>query len=340
MAITQTEKKFKKLDQGAGAWNFSSESLSQQLIYPTDLGITADHPGLVVVFELNRLVSSEKRKYEKMLNTPSGDRLKTSTFYGEENAEVSMYKYGSGGIRQAMKKAANNLGGDYVKTDMTIVLPPPDQWSDSNVVNWTTTDLGVIGRAEDFLSSVGGMEGKAAMSQLANSLPGVLSKGVEALGGPSIENFSTILTGKKKNSYTEVMFQNVNNRFFPFQYTFTPRNAEEAEVVRQIIHRFRWAALPELFDGGDKDNQSFFRAPWTFDIHFVSLDSNGKESRWWPKIATCALTNISVNRTPHGEFSVIKDGDDHIPTSIILELQFQEMIVLTKDHLEDPDSSF
>mgnify|MGYP000264091494 CR=1 FL=1 len=141
MNMTQTEMKFKKLGETVDSTNFSSESWSQQLIYPTDLGTKSDHPGLVVVFELNRLVSSNKRKYEQMLNTPEGDKLRTSTFYGEANTEVSMYKYGSGGIRAAMQKTQKALGGDYTKTDMTIVMPPPDQWSDSNVINWTTTEL-------------------------------------------------------------------------------------------------------------------------------------------------------------------------------------------------------
>ncbi len=325
--------KYKKLN------GTDDTAISKQLIYPIDFASSnKDHPGMAVVFELNRLTSSKSRSYERALVEPSGQRIQTFTNSGTLNNEVSMQKdAGASSFRGNLKG-----GGSYVKTDMTIILPVPEQWQDSINTNWQAIDMASIGAAGDMINSLkelGNGGGGDAYDQALNSLPKMLGGAIQGMGGPSVKSFSELLTGKKANSYTEILFGGVTNRFFPFQWTLVPRNRKEAEVIRQIIHRFRWAMLPELADDKEK-NGSFYRAPMTFDIHFVDL-STGRESKWWHKIGTCALTNVTANKTPQGEFATFGDDiDSQIPVAQTLELQFTELFVLDKANLDNPDESF
>lgn len=238
----------------------------------------------------------------------------------------------------SMRTNMKGSSGGYIKTELSVVLPPPDQWQDNLIANWQAVDMASIGAAGDLVNSVKDVELNAAGKQVVASLPKMLGGAVQAAGGPSIRSFSELLTGNKQNSYTEILFGGVNNRFFPFVWTFTPRSRKEAEVINAIIHRFRWAMLPEMMF--EEKNGSFYRAPWTFDIHFVDL-STGRESKWWPRIGTCALTNINVNRTPQGEFAVLGDDEDsQVPAAITVEMQFTELFVLDKSNLDNRDESY
>ncbi len=333
--MASTKDKYDKLSGTV----YDTDGNSTQLIYPIDLaGGLGDHPGLVVVFELNRLSDSTGGDYVKGLVSPSS-RLVTMTNSGLVNSEVAMQRdAGSKSLRQGTETL--KTGGGYLKTEQTIILPPPQQWQDNLVVNWQSVDMASIGSASDFGGSVMDGDAGTAVSQIKASLPKMLAGGIQNIGGPNLRSFSEMVTGSKQNAYSEVLFGNVNNRFFPFQWTFTPRNRKEAEVVRSIIHRFRWAAVPEMMFG--EKNGSFFKAPWTFDIHFIDLRT-GRESKWWPRIGTCALTNISTNRTPTGEFAVLSSDEDEtgeIPAAITLELQFTELFILDKSNMDKKDESY
>ncbi len=314
-----------------------------ELIYPVDLLSTrsnADHPGLVVVFELNRTVgagAADKQYRDKVKATTRRD---IKSFQGGViNKEAAMYDTAkfSGSAR-----GANSLGnsgtGRYVKTDQRIILPPPDIWVDGNIINWANTNLMAIEGGSNTIEAIASDDMKAAGARAGELAQAAGLNIVGTLTGTDPMAKFNLVTGKTFNPYTEVLFQSVNNRFFPFQYTFTPRSAAEAEEVRQIIHRFRWASLPEMLNEGT--TSTFMQAPYVFDIYFVELDNQGRLSRWWPRIGTCALTNISTNRTPQGEFSVINDKGENIPTVITLELQFTELVILTKSALSDLNDSY
>ena len=44
----------------------------------------------------------------------------------------------------------------------------------------------------------------------------------------------------------EVIFEKVGMRTFSYNFTFSPRNADETEDVQKIIKMFRFHMLPEL----------------------------------------------------------------------------------------------
>jgi hypothetical protein len=56
---------------------------------------------------------------------------------------------------------------------------------------------------------------------------------------------------------------------------------------------------------------------------------NARENDFYNKIATCVLTNVSVDYTPDG----VKSFRDGSPTAITMSLSFKETELLTKDKI-------
>ena len=138
------------------------------------------------------------------------------------------------------------------------------------------------------------------------------------------------------NPYLEVIFENIEQRSFTYKFNFQPKDEKERDDVQEIIKLFRFHMAPELQPG----NMRFLGIPATFDIHYMyqtsdygesgSMDwRNARENDFYNKIATCVLTNVSVDYTPDGVRS-FRDGS---PTAITMSLSFKETELLTKDKI-------
>lgn len=330
-----TAQKYEQLNgNNSTPWAISgTDATSKQLIYPLGFGNSADHSGLAMVFEFNTITPGKTTPYENTLTgiastvTKSRDR---SGLY-QDNVETSLTRDGG---RSTLRNNSTSLGGlksTYKKTEISVVLPPPEGFTDSLDLQWQDVEMGGIGRAGDFINSLSKGDAEALKKQMGATSIDVISKLSTGLGGPDIKNWAQMVTGLTQNNYNEAVFSQVGNRSFNFKWTFVPRNEKEAAVINAIIHRFRWASLPELFDETGS-NASFFRAPWTFDLQLVDINT-GVESTNYPKIGTCALTKIDVDRAPKGDFTVV--GDEHQPLSTTISLQFRELFILNKSMLEN-----
>lgn len=335
MATSTAEQLTKKLNNGNSTEKKSN--IQEQLIMPIDLLERDDHPGLVVMFEMNAIDYSKDSSNAS--NTTGG--LKSKNTSGVTNTEVEMQKKGNATNAASVR---SSLPG-YRKTGESIVLPMPDQWIENLNIAWTQTEFGALARNAELIQSVVKGDYGGAGQQVAAAAPGVLSKLAGKKGGnlakvaDGAKRYVELMAGIRANDFTEMLFSNVNNRMMPFQFTFTPRNQKEAEVMQKLIHRFKHSALPELWVNGT-DNGSYFRAPYTFDISFVDCKT-GNRSKYWTKMQTAGLINISVNRTPNGGFSIIKTADgEYVPQSVTVELQFTELLRLVKDENNDPNESY
>ncbi|AXF41526.1 putative tail tube associated base plate protein [Acinetobacter phage SH-Ab 15599] len=324
--------------------NDNQSKIKDQLVLPTDLLNREDHSGLVVMFELNAIdynKDSSNATNNASTKTNNKSSLTSKNTTGVENTEVEMQKKGNSTNAGSVR---SSLPG-YRKTGQSIVLPPPDQWIENLNVGWSQTEFGALARNAELVQSVVQGDYAGAGQQVAAAAPSVLAK----VAGRKGSNLSKVADGAKRyvelmagiraNDFTEMLFSNVNNRMIPFQFTLTPRNLQEAETMQLLIHRLKQASLPELWVNGT-DNGSYFRAPYTFDISFVDAKS-GKRSKYWTKLQTCALTNINVNRTPNGGMSIIKSPEgEYIPQSVVIELQFVELLRLVRDANDDPNESY
>lgn len=327
MSSSEAKKLSDRMNGGSAAEK-DRAVLGNQFTFPKDLLSSKSHSGLCVLFEINKLKSAKAGEYVRRFAGIDSTRLKRTA---SDSLEVAMQN-----DRDPVANASirSEVGG-YERTGLSIVLPPPSQWTETLSVMWSSTELGAIGRAGDLIESVVDLEVQTAASQVFAGLPRALAA---MSGAEGAKQFMNVLTGISQNNYSEVLFNSVNNRIIPFVLNLIPRNETEAELLRLIIHRFKYAALPSIWSE-DSTNASYFRAPFTFDISFVTVDGNSQ--KWWTKIGTCALTNITINKTPNGEFSVIKDSSGQIvPQAVALELQFMELTRLVQDGLEDPDNSY
>lgn len=136
-----------------------------------------------------------------------------------------------------------------------------------------------------------------------------------------------------RNPHMEFLFRGVQLRTFTFDFLFTPRSAEEAVNVYNIIKLFKVNAVPEI-----RDNAVgvFYKYPAEFDILFIS---NGSENKFLHRISTCALTNIAVSYSTAGQNSMhqsisLEDGQGAPPTHTTLSLSFTELEIMSKQRME------
>ena len=251
--------------------------------------------------------------------------------------------------RTFLRKGRKGIGGfanilpttTRITDSIAIYLPPNVQ--DATSVGYNNTEMGVIGAA-----AAGGAEAidalrRGDMSKLASTVgtaakdllkEGALTLGSEFLGAISgvdaegLKGFAKKAFGQASNPYMEVLFEGVEMRTFTYNFTFSPRNADETEDVKKIIEMFRFHMLPEL-NGG---SSAFMTLPSTFDIHYMYQmgPNEARENDYYTKIATCVLKGCDVDYTPGG----VKSFASGAPTQITMNLTFQETEMLTKQHID------
>ena len=180
--------------------------------------------------------------------------------------------------------------------------------------------------AKEFVGSAKGVLSGAALravSEVAEIALG--AEGTVALGEKAF--------GVASNPYMEVLFDAMSLRTFTYNFKFAPKNERETAEVQKIIQVFRFHMVPELRGGQSR----FLGLPSQFDIHYMyqpmgnAQSSNSMINPYYNKIATCVLTNCTVNYTPDG----VKSFRDGSPTQITMELQFKETELLTKDRINE-----
>ena len=197
--------------------------------------------------------------------------------------------------------------------------------------------LAAGGSAVDaFKNGKGGMDSivKAVKSGTKSLGTEALSAGADVAGGLVGEGTAKLgfqkLTGAVRNPMLELIYQSPSFRTFQFDFSFYPRDENEALEVQKIIERFRFHQAPELLQGAG----GFLVPPSEFDIKFYY---GGSQNPNIPPIATSVLTTIDVNYAPNG-FSAYEVpgeiaptlGRTGMPVAINITLQFKETTYLTK----------
>jgi hypothetical protein len=131
------------------------------------------------------------------------------------------------------------------------------------------------------------------------------------------------------------LFKEVKRRTFTFNYTFLPKSNQEMLNCYRIIHLFKYYAHPSTSGNG-----RFLDYPAEFNIKFYQKNSSNNDvvSGYLPYIFKCALTGIKVT---YGEEQVMStfmpDVAGAPPTKIVMELQFSELEILTRDRFGSND---
>jgi len=252
--------------------------------------------------------------------------------------------------------AASTAAADFQKSKPTlemlnlISLPMPDNLTYNEQIEWQSTDLGGIGGLAQGKTLNGGSAAGAGFSQLGSIISGgtgalvssVLGAGIAGGAVLGVLGAGNALQGTiesqikiKSNPFKEQTFQGVPFRPFEFSWTFSPTSQTEVDTIKEIINLLRQNSRPD-YSGG---NEFLFTYPNTMQIQFKTYlrknditveDDVLIDNDYLPKLHPCVCKSINTNYATAGWHSFV----DGAPTSITLQLQFEEINIVTSEQIK------
>ena len=211
----------------------------------------------------------------------------------------------------------------------TIYLPMSPSISETNSVGWGSDELNPIQMAfgqaaANSISSIAanplsGM--RDAASNIINAAQTVLNDSQLAnaaaiyFAGQAVSANFLGRSGIVLNPNLELLFQGPKLRSFRYNYTFTPRDEEEAREIRRIIKVLKKTMAPRKTVGS-----LFLGVPAVYQIRYIY--NGGGDHPFLNKLKPCALTGFNVNYAPDGSYMTYQDGS---MTSYAIDMQFDEL---------------
>ena len=289
-------------------------------------------------------LSEREKRYFDLQNLKSGRDLRTdggggsgqTSNYGSKEAAMfgaSLTNQQNANQKKGVSSAFNNTR--RITDSVALYLPGGVQ--DKTTANYNDSKTGIAG----FLVATGavamGGDAKKISESIVAGTEGILKDSaaraiglVAELGGAEgAEQLVKKAFGEADNPYMEVLFDSMALRTFSYNFTFAPKNEQEALEVQKIIQLFRFHMAPELRPGVNR----YLGLPSQFDLHYMYLSKDGatSENNYYNRVATCVLQNCDVNYTPNG----VKSFEDGGPVTTTMALQFKEIELLTKDKIAE-----
>tara|TARA_Y200000002_G_scaffold193259_1_gene159626 strand:- start:763 stop:2523 length:1761 start_codon:yes stop_codon:yes gene_type:complete len=325
----------KKAFSGAEA----SDGMFKKIVkYPMDMANNMDHMFIQCYSYRAPYAKTFDGKYGEGLLQP-GKQRESGLAFGAERYSPYKKKLGAGIKMPMPNNMTDENGRSWNDESMTNKQMGGAQIASKNVIGSILTgDLFGTGPSirntalnADMLTqeSTRGLIAAEKIEQLAT------------VSGLSAESIMQRSVGVISNSNTELLFAGVILRSFEYQWTMSPRNRLEAANVRMIIRAFKqWSAPKKTrkVDNGANTNvgkaggPSFFLGtPNIFRLRFVT---NGNRSILGVnKFKPCALTNVSLNYTPEGQWLAYENG---MPIAVSMSLRFAELEpIYDTDYSED-----
>ena len=253
--------------------------------------------------------------------------------------------------------SSDNAGYGNSQIKGSVILPIPEDISDSNLVAWgegrmgplETIGMGVaLGTITNKESALKGLyESGAAAIKLAADAAKVgttqkmlqvfmASKAVQQVlqtegGGSALSR----ATGAVFNENIELLFSGVSLRpEFLFQFDMVPRSENESLEVKNIIRLFKTEmAARKGLDSGDASGL-FLKSPSVFRLQYMS---GGQPHPYLNTFKICALTGTTVSYTGSGTYATYSDAT---PVHMNMTLQFQELTPIYHEDYVDQGGGF
>ena len=120
------------------------------------------------------------------------------------------------------------------------------------------------------------------------------------------------------------MFEGIGRREFSYEFTFIPKDVEEAETIHDIVKQFKYHMASNYTDGTFREMQ----IPSFFNIRYMY---RSKENTHLNKISTCALESMDVSYGGD-RFVAYEDGR---PQTTKISLKFKELEIITKNAIDN-----
>jgi len=255
-------------------------------------------------------------------------------------------------------------------TEGAIALPPPTNITEKHNVQYNNTELGFLGgvgmgmagpAVQKYLhggdgSSHIGMDGGATssgagVSSLITSLKAEATKAFAGLknsntpdklavasaalrqGNGIVPTMANMAFGNAPNPHITAVFRGVALNEHTFNWSLSPRSAAESDLLANIIHEFKAAALPSYHDVAGTTG-----ALLTFPKVASILYMGGADQRSLYQFKDSVIKGITAEYAPNGPSFFAGTG---APTHINLTLSVQEIQIHTSaDHTNDITGEF
>ena len=222
------------------------------------------------------------------------------------------------------------------------------QLSESTAVNWGQDTLNAIQMAgadiaRNAIIDAGGGNIGEALSGMVNDTTGAINR-VLGDGGSKEQviayfagqavganNLVARTAGQVINPNLELLFSGPNLRSFSFNFTLTPRDAEEARIVRKMIRAMKRNMTPQR-----SEQNLFLESPRVFELEYIFGDNN-EEHPFMNKFKPCACTAFTVNYTPDGSYMTYRNEPSM--TAYQLTMSFGEIEPIYSDEYDDNEQN-
>lgn len=225
-------------------------------------------------------------------------------------------------------------------------------WGDKNISNFGRAVLRAGGQAMGQAFTPGGITG-AILKPIQEITQGMgeaagnfMTKGTGTIKAiqetlsktnfdPSL-SFDDVLggiTGQILNPNTEVLYTGPQMRGFGLSFKMAPRNAAEAEEIKNIITAFKYAILPK-FNGDKSQVRAFVGVPNIVDVSFMKGSS---EHPFVTQYKPCAITGFDVSYTPDGAWATLPNGS---PVATTIGIEFKELKMLYAEEISQSGGSY
>ena len=268
--------------------------------------------------------------------------------YGYDYISITAFDYVPSGLQTGKKLKTGFKGGNkrFKDPSETIQLPMQPQLSESTSVNWGNGQLNAIqanlarlvGNSADALSSGNIGAAGAAVGESFNDMMAMAKdprtkaavKAYFAGQAVGVNNLASRQEGQVINPNLELLFTGPNLRQFNFNFTLTPRDPEEARVVRRIIRAMKRNMTPQR-----SPTALFLLTPRVFELEYIFGDTN-REHPFLNKFKPCACTNFAVNYTPDGSYMTYR-GEPSM-TAYQLTMSFGEIEPIYADEYKNDNN--
>jgi hypothetical protein len=255
--------------------------------------------------------------------------------YGYDYIEITAYDYVPSGLETGKSLRTGFKGSNrrFTRRYETIQLPMQPQLSESTAVSWGGDTLNAAQAAgaraafesiESFRGE-GGFRGAIdALGDGLNDLVGLAKddrtkQAISAyFAGQAVgANVLGRATGQVINPNLELLFTGPNLRSFNFNFTLTPRDPEEAGIVRRMVRAMKRNMTPQR-----SSEALFLKSPRIFELEYIFGDTN-REHPFMNKFKPCACTSFTVNYTPDGSYMTYRGTPSM--TSYQISMSFGEI---------------
>ena len=120
-----------------------------------------------------------------------------------------------------------------------------------------------------------------------------------------------------------VLFTGMPFRQYSYTWKLSPRNKDESDKIRDLVRYLQWCSVPAFdLNGLLLDYPHYFQ---------ISIHNDGYLQKFQPAV----IERINVNY--HGQGAFYKRGDsnqsDPAPAEVELQINFKEVVIITKDNL-------